>query len=94
MKRADCVLVDGTCWRDDELIALGISKKRARDMGHRPLDGGDGMLALLADLPKTTRKVLIHINNTNPILDEDSAEHRRVRDAGVEIAHDGMEITL
>jgi pyrroloquinoline quinone biosynthesis protein B len=63
-------------------------------MGHRPLDGVDGMLALLAGLPPSTRKVLIHINNTNPILDEDSAEHRRVRDAGVEIAHDGMEITL
>lgn len=94
MKRADCVLVDGTCWRDDELIALGISKKRARDMGHRPLDGGDGMLALLGDLPASTRKILIHINNTNPILDEDSAEHRRVRDAGVEIAYDGMEIAL
>lgn len=94
MQRADCVLVDGTCWRDDELIALGISKKRARDMGHRPLDGDGGMLALLAGLPGSTRKVLIHINNTNPILDEDSAEHRRVRDAGVEIAHDGLEITL
>jgi len=94
MKRADCVLVDGTCWRDDELIALGISKKRARDMGHRPLDGSEGMLALLGDLPKSTRKVLIHINNTNPILDEDSAEHRRVREAGVEIAYDGMEMML
>ena len=94
MQRADCVLVDGTCWRDDELIALGISKKRARDMGHRPLDGSEGMLALLGDLPQATRRILIHINNTNPILDEDSAEHRRVRDAGVEIAHDGMEITI
>jgi pyrroloquinoline quinone biosynthesis protein B len=94
MKRADCVLVDGTCWRDDELIALGISKKRARDMGHRPLDGEGGMLELLGTLPRTTRKVLIHINNTNPILDEDGAEHRRVRDAGIEIAHDGMEITI
>jgi len=94
MAGADCTLVDGTCWSDDELIALGISNKHARDMGHRPLDGADGMLDLLARVPATTRKVLIHINNTNPILDEDSAEHARVRRAGVEIAYDGMEIAL
>jgi pyrroloquinoline quinone biosynthesis protein B len=94
MRRADCVLVDGTCWRDDELIALGISKKRARDMGHRPLDGDGGTLAMLDALPKPTRKVLIHINNTNPILDEDSAENAAVRARGVEIAFDGMELTL
>jgi pyrroloquinoline quinone biosynthesis protein B len=63
-------------------------------MGHLPLNGADGMLELLAGIPSATRKVLIHINNTNPILDEDSAEHARVRAAGVEIAFDGMEITL
>ncbi len=94
MQRADCVLVDGTCWRDDELIALGISKKRARDMGQRPLDGAGGMLELLAGLPASTRKVLIHINNTNPILDEDGAERGLLRGAGVEVAYDGMEITV
>jgi pyrroloquinoline quinone biosynthesis protein B len=94
MKRADCVLIDGTCWRDDELVALGISKKRARDMGHRPLDGSGGTLELLAELPAATRKVLIHINNTNPILDEDGAERGLLRGAGVEVAYDGMEITL
>jgi pyrroloquinoline quinone biosynthesis protein B len=93
MQRADCVLVDGTCWRDDELIALGISKKRARDMGHRPLDGAGGMLELLGELPSSTRKVLIHINNTNPILDEDSAERGLLRGTGIEVAYDGMEIT-
>jgi pyrroloquinoline quinone biosynthesis protein B len=94
LERADCVLVDGTCWNDDELVALGVSRKRARDMGHLPLNGADGMLELLAGIPSTTRKVLIHINNTNPILDEDSAEHAHVRAAGVEIAFDGMEIAL
>ena len=94
LERADTVLVDGTCWSDDELVSLGISKKRARDMGHLPLGGDDGMLALLSRLPGTTRKILIHINNTNPILDEDSAEHACVRAAGIEIAWDGMEITL
>lgn len=94
MQRADCVMVDGTCWRSDELIALGISRKRAEDMGHLPQDGDGGMLAWLAKLPNGTRKVLIHINNTNPILDEDSAEHARVRAAGIDIAYDGMEIAL
>jgi pyrroloquinoline quinone biosynthesis protein B len=93
MRRSDCVLVDGTCWRDDELIALGISKKSARDMGHRPLDGAGGMLELLGELPSSTRKVLIHINNTNPILDEDSAERGLLRGTGIEVAYDGMEIT-
>ncbi len=94
LARADCVLVDGTCWSDDELITLGVSKKHARDMGHLPLDGEHGMLALLDSVPSATRKVLIHINNTNPILDEDSAEHAHVRGRNVEVAFDGMEISL
>jgi pyrroloquinoline quinone biosynthesis protein B len=63
-------------------------------MGHRPLDGDGGTLAMLDELPKSTRKVLIHINNTNPILDEDSAEHAAVRARAVEIAFDGMELTV
>ena len=92
MQRADVVMVDGTCWRDDELIALGISKKRARDMGHLAQDGAGGMLEWLAKLPSATRKILIHINNTNPVLDEDGAEHARLRAAGIELAFDGMEI--
>jgi pyrroloquinoline quinone biosynthesis protein B len=94
MQRADCVMVDGTCWRDDEMIQLGLSKKRARDMGHRALEGEHGMLALLAELPTATRRILIHINNTNPILDEDSPEHAQVLAAGIEIAQDGMDFQL
>lgn len=94
MHGVDAVLVDGTCWTDDELVALGISKKRARDMGHLALRGDGGMLATLGSLPAATRKILIHINNTNPILDEDGAEHAAVRAAGIEIAFDGMEIAL
>jgi pyrroloquinoline quinone biosynthesis protein B len=94
MRSADVVLVDGTCWRDDELIALGVSRKRARDMGHLPQDGAGGMLEFLATLPAPTRKILIHINNTNPILDEDGPERAQLRDAGVEVAVDGMEIEL
>jgi len=94
MSKADVVMIDGTCFRDDEMIALGISKKRARDMGHLAQSGAGGMLEQLAQLPVPTRKILIHINNTNPILDEDSAEHAEVCAAGVEIAWDGMEIEL
>jgi pyrroloquinoline quinone biosynthesis protein B len=90
---SDLVLIDGTFWSDDELIRTGRSKKTAREIGHLPLSGADG---LLAQFPKGAkgRKVLIHINNTNPILDEDSAEHRAVLDAGFEIAYDGMEFEL
>jgi pyrroloquinoline quinone biosynthesis protein B len=90
---ADCVMLDGTFWTDDELIGLGISSKRAADMGHLPQSGPGGMLEALARLP-AARKILIHINNTNPILDEESPERARLREAGVEVAHDGMEITL
>jgi pyrroloquinoline quinone biosynthesis protein B len=90
---ADLVLVDGTFWDDDELIRTGRTKKTARDIGHLPLSGTEG---LFEQFPKSTpgRKILIHINNSNPILDEDSPEHRAVLEAGFEIAYDGMEIAL
>jgi pyrroloquinoline quinone biosynthesis protein B len=94
MQAAACVLVDGTCWTDDELIALGVSKKRARDMGHLPQSGAGGMLEWLARLPAATRKVLIHVNNTNPILDEDSPQRAELAQRGIEVAWDGMEIAL
>jgi pyrroloquinoline quinone biosynthesis protein B len=90
---SDLVLIDGTFWSDDELIKTGRSKKTAREIGHLPLSGANG---LLEQFPKSAkgRKVLIHINNTNPILDEDSPEHRAALDAGFEIAYDGMEFEL
>lgn len=94
MQQASCVLVDGTFWTDDEMIRLGLSRKRARDMGHLPQSGAGGMLEWLARLPAATRRILIHINNTNPILDERSPERARLDAAGVEVAWDGMEITL
>ena len=85
--------LDGTFWSDDELLASGRGHKTAREMGHLPLSGRDGLLAQFpSDSP--ARKILIHINNTNPILDETSAEHRAVLDAGFEIAYDGMEFAL
>jgi pyrroloquinoline quinone biosynthesis protein B len=94
MQSAACVLVDGTFWTDDEMIRLGVSRKRARDIGHLPQSGPDGMLEWLGRLPAQTRKILIHINNTNPILDESSAESAHLRERAVEVARDGMEIFL
>jgi pyrroloquinoline quinone biosynthesis protein B len=90
---SDLVLVDGTFWRDDELARLGISARSAREMGHVPLSGPGGTLEALARL-EGPRKVLVHINNTNPILLEDSPERKAVLRAGVEVAYDGLEIAL
>jgi pyrroloquinoline quinone biosynthesis protein B len=94
MQAAACVLVDGTFWTDDEMIRLGISSKRAFDIGHLAQSGAGGMLQWLDRLPPATRKILIHINNTNPILDEASAESAELARRGVEVAWDGMEVTL
>jgi pyrroloquinoline quinone biosynthesis protein B len=90
---SDLVLVDGTFWRDDELARLGISERSARDMGHLPLSGSGGTLEALARLERP-RKVLVHINNTNPILLDDSPERKAVERAGVEVAYDGLDIAL
>ena len=90
---SDLVLIDGTFWRDDELERLGISTRSARDMGHLPLSGPGGTLEALARLERP-RKALVHINNTNPILLEDSAERAEVLRAGVEVAYDGLEVEL
>jgi pyrroloquinoline quinone biosynthesis protein B len=94
MQSAVCVLVDGTFWSDDEMISQGLSAKRARDMGHLPQSGPGGMLERLGELPAGVRRILIHVNNTNPILDEDSAERAELTRRGVEVALDGMELTL
>lgn len=93
LEEADAVMVDGTFWTDDEMIQLGISKKRARDIGHLPQSGAGGMIEVLRPL-KAKHKVLIHINNTNPILDEDSSERAELARHGIEVAYDGMEINL
>jgi pyrroloquinoline quinone biosynthesis protein B len=94
LQSAACVLIDGTFWSDDEMIAQGLAHKRARDLGHLPQSGAGGMLEWLGKLPRATRKILIHVNNTNPILDEDSPERAALERAGVEVAWDGMEISL
>lgn len=94
MRSADCVLVDGTFWTDDEMIALGFSRKTARSIGHLPQSGRAGMLEWLSELPSRTRKILIHINNTNPILDEDGPERALLVRHGIEVAHDNLQIAL
>ena len=90
---SNVAFLDGTFWSDDELIKIGRGQKTARDMGHLPLSGRDGLLAQFPN-DSECRKILVHINNTNPILNEDSEEHRLTREAGFEIAYDGMELTL
>jgi pyrroloquinoline quinone biosynthesis protein B len=94
MRSAACVLVDGTFWSDEEMLRLGLSRKRARDIGHLAQSGPGGMLEWLDRLPDATRKILIHVNNTNPILDEDSPERAELGRRGIEVAWDGLEIEL
>jgi pyrroloquinoline quinone biosynthesis protein B len=92
LARADVVLFDATLFRDDEMITTGTGTKTGRRMGHMALAGKDGTLATLAGLQG--RRILTHINNTNPILIENSIERRAVEAAGFEVAEDGMEIVL
>ncbi len=94
MQQADCVLVDGTMWTDDEMIRVGASKKTAQSMGHLAQSGAGGMIEWLDKLPSATRKVLIHINNTNPILDEDGEQRKVLAEHGIEVSFDGMQIEL
>jgi pyrroloquinoline quinone biosynthesis protein B len=88
-----CLLVDGTCWHDDELIRLGLAGKTAREMGHLPIGGAGGSLEQLAPLP-IDRKIYIHINNTNPILLDDAPERRALERRGMEVAIDGLELQV
>lgn len=93
MASSDCLLVDGTFWQEDEMAVVGLGNRKAADMGHLPQSGEAGMLNLLRPMSKP-RKVLIHINNTNPILDEDSEQRRELDKESVEVAFDGMKIQL
>ncbi|NPT54689.1 pyrroloquinoline quinone biosynthesis protein PqqB [Paraburkholderia elongata] len=95
MRCADLLLVDGTLWTEDEMIRLGLSKQSSADMGHLPQSGPGGMIEVLDSLGvQTVRKVLIHINNTNPILVEDGPERRVLTEHGIEVASDGMTFEL
>jgi pyrroloquinoline quinone biosynthesis protein B len=93
ISESDLALLDGTFWSDNELIKVHGSGKTARNMGHLPLSGTEGLLEQL-QLNGNVRRVLIHLNNTNPALDTESSAHRAVREAGWEIAQDGMEFEL
>jgi pyrroloquinoline quinone biosynthesis protein B len=90
---AEAVFFDGTFWSSDELIAAGLGTRRAEDMAHWPIGGPNGSLRALAGF-SGRRRVLIHINNTNPILREDSDERRLLLASGVDVAYDGMEFEL
>ena len=93
MGGADCVMVDGTFWSEDEMQRAGVGIKLASDMGHLPQSGDEGMLNWLSKV-QGPRKILTHINNTNPILIENSPERKLVEESGVEVAYDGMAFDL
>jgi len=92
VSRADCVFFDGTFWSSDELPGAGLGEKRAEDMAHWPVGGAGGSLGFLRELQG--RRVLIHVNNTNPILRASSPEAAQLSAAGVELARDGMELVV
>jgi pyrroloquinoline quinone biosynthesis protein B len=93
MRGADCLLVDGTLWRDDEMLMREVGTKLGTEMGHLQQSGPGGMIEVLDGMP-AARKILIHINNTNPILDENSPERAELDAHGIEVSFDGMSIEL
>ena len=93
LEGADCLLIDGTFWREDEMLREGLGKKLAREMGHLPQSGPGGMIEQLRSFTRP-RKVLIHINNSNPILNETGVERGTLTAEAIEVAFDGMEIHL
>ncbi|TDM66025.1 pyrroloquinoline quinone biosynthesis protein PqqB [Acinetobacter sp. KU 011TH] len=93
MQSSDCVMIDGTLWTDDEMQQTGVGTKTGREMGHLYISGEGGSLSYLNQL-STPKKVLIHINNTNPILNENSTQFAELKANGVEVAYDGMQIEL
>ena len=93
LRGADLVLFDGTLFTDDEMVSQGLSHKTGRRMGHMSMSGADGSIDALADLG-IGRRVFVHINNSNPVLDATSEARKFVAAAGWEVAYDGMEIEL
>ncbi|MFV5343517.1 pyrroloquinoline quinone biosynthesis protein PqqB [Acinetobacter oleivorans] len=93
MQSSDCIMIDGTLWTDDEMQQTGVGTKTGREMGHLYISGEGGSLSYLNQL-STPKKVLIHINNTNPILNENSSQFAELKANGVEVAYDGMQIEL
>jgi pyrroloquinoline quinone biosynthesis protein B len=89
LREVDVLFFDGTFYRDDELIAAGRGDRRARAMGHWPVDGEDGSAAFLASLPARD-KWFVHVNNTNPLLVDDGPERAWLRTIGLDVAWDGL----
>ena len=92
-RQADCLLIDGTFWEDEEPIRCGIGSRTARAMGHLPVSGPEGSLNWLNEL-NVRHRMYIHINNTNPMLNERGPEHRLVTDQGVRVGADGDSFEL
>ncbi|AWN37486.1 pyrroloquinoline quinone biosynthesis protein PqqB [Methylobacterium radiodurans] len=90
---ADALLFDGTVYYDDDMIRAGVGTKTGWRMGHVPMRGEGGSIAALADAA-LGRRIFVHINNTNPVLVEDSPERAEVEAAGWTVAHDGLELSL
>jgi pyrroloquinoline quinone biosynthesis protein B len=93
LRDADALLLDGTFWSDEEMRMVGVGGASARAMGHLPVGSEDGSLTAVASLP-AARKIYVHINNTNPMLREDSPERQAVERASAEVGWDGLELTL
>jgi pyrroloquinoline quinone biosynthesis protein B len=93
LEKADILMIDGTFWSEDELVKMGATKRNARDMGHLPISGPSGIMEKLASY-SAARKILIHINNSNPILKQDSKEREILKQVGIEIAYEGMELEV
>lgn len=93
LRGAPLAFFDGTLWRDDEMIVAGLGAKTGQRMGHMSMAGAEGSIAAFAGL-QVGRKIFIHINNTNPVLMEDSPERDAANAAGWEISYDGMEVAL
>jgi pyrroloquinoline quinone biosynthesis protein B len=96
MREADCLMVDGTHWHEHELREAGLGAHGASELGHLPQTGHDGRAGMIDVLDATAaqRKILIHVNNSNPIIDEAGAQRRALAQHGIEVAHDGMVIDL
>jgi len=93
LRKANTILFDGTFWSDDEMSAMGVGAATASAMGHLPVGGESGSFRILQSMP-ATRKIYVHINNTNPMLIDDSLERAEVEAAGVIVGYDGMQFEV
>ncbi|GAA0494169.1 hypothetical protein GCM10008986_20870 [Salinibacillus aidingensis] len=93
LQKADVLMVDGTFWSDEELVVMGATERNAKKMGHLPISGPSGIMEQLTSF-SAERKILIHINNSNPILRKDSKEAYALEQHGFEIAYEGMELEV